>query len=160
MAMAARQGLVAALVLLAGVSLAGCKSSSSAQAESETNGAAKVTEVQGKEGIHQVELTSDGAQRIGLKTEPVRAGAAAPDSTATRATAQLSVPLSAVLYDKDGATWVYVSTDKLAFQRAPVKIASVNGDTALLSSGPPAGTAVVTVGAPELLGAEDGVPGE
>jgi hypothetical protein len=159
MAMAARQGLVAALVLLAGVSLAGCKSSSSAQAE-EADGAATVTEVQGKDGIHRVELTSEGAGRIGLKTETVRAGAAAPGSTANPATSRLSVPLSAVLYDKDGATWVYVSTDKLAFQREEITIAGVKGETALLTSGPPAGTAVVTVGAPELLGAEDGVPGE
>lgn len=158
--MAARQGLIAAFVLLAGVSLAGCKSSSSAEAESETNGAAKVTDVQGKEGIHRVELTADGAERIGLKTETIRAGAPAPKSTDRPATARLSVPLSAVLYDKDGATWVYVSVDKFAFQRAAVKIASVKGDTAMLSSGPGAGTAVVTVGAPELLGAEDGVPGE
>lgn len=158
--MGSRQGLIAALVLLAGVSLAGCKSSSSAGAEPETNGAAKVTEVQGKEGIHRVELTSDGAARIGLKTETIRAAAAAPDSTAKPATARLSVPLSAVLYDKDGATWVYVSTDKFAFQREAIKIAAVNGDTAILSSGPAAGTTVVTVGAPELLGAEDGVPGE
>jgi hypothetical protein len=159
MAMAARQGLVGALILLAGVSLAGCKSSSSAEAEPETNGAAKVTDVQGKEGIHRIELTPDGAGRIDLKTVTIGSGAAAPDSTTTAAT-RLSVPLSAVLYDKDGATWVYVSKDKFAFEREPVKIASVNGDTAMLSSGPPAGSAVVTVGAPELLGAEDGVPGE
>jgi hypothetical protein len=160
MAMAARQGVVAALVLLAGVSVAGCKSSSSAGAEEETNGAAKVTAVQGKDGIHQVELTSDGAQRIGLETGTVRTTAAAPGATTKVATTRLSVPLNAVLYDKDGATWVYVSTGKFTYRREAVRIASVSGDTAILSSGPTAGTTVVTVGAAELLGAEDGVPGE
>jgi hypothetical protein len=156
MAMAARQGVIAAMVLLAGVSVAGCKSSSSA-AEPETNGAASVTAVQGKQGINRVALTSDGAERIGLQTGTVlsRAAAAKPGAAGT-----LTVPLSAVLYDKDGATWVYVSSGPLAFQREKVTISGVDGEVAVLSAGPAAGTAVVTVGAAELLGAEDGVPGE
>jgi hypothetical protein len=156
--MAARQGFVAAMVLLAGVSVAGCKSSSSAGAEAEPDGAASVTAVQGKEGINRVELTADAAERIGLQTGTVRARSAA--ATGHAAAGTLSVPLDAVLYDKDGVTWVYVSTDALAFQREKVTISGVDGELAVLTSGPAAGTAVVTVGAPELLGAEDGVPGE
>jgi hypothetical protein len=156
-ARAARQGLVAARVLLAGVSAAGCRSSSSASAEAEAGRAASVTAVEGKEGIHQVALTADAAERIGLQTGAIRPRTA-PGKPAVAGT--LSVPLTAVLYDKDGATWVYVSTDTLAFQREKVTISGVDGELAVLTSGPAAGTAVVTVGAAELLGAEDGVPGE
>ncbi len=152
MAMTARSGVVAAVVLLlAGIGVAGCKSSSPTEAEAD--GAATVTEVPGQEGIHRVELTADGAERIGLETATVRGPARAGQPG-------LSVPLSAVLYDRDGATWVFVSTGKLAFQRAPVSIRAVTGDQALLASGPAVGSAVATLGAAELLGAEEGVPGE
>lgn len=151
MAMTARQGVVVALVLLAGLGMAGCKSSSPTEAEAD--GAATVTEVPGQDGIHRVELTEDGAERIGLQTAVVRGPAAAGQPA-------LSVPLSAVLYDQSGATWVFVSTGKLAFQRARVSIRAVAGDQALLASGPAVGSAVATIGAAELLGAEDGVPGE
>jgi hypothetical protein len=149
--MTARQGVLAAMVLLAGIGGAGCKASSSAEAE--TDGAASVTEVRGQDGIHRVELTADGAQRIGLRTGIVGSRVAAGKPART-------VPLSAVLYDRAGATWVYVSTGKFAFQRARISVSGVEGQLALLSAGPAAGTAVATVGAAELLGAEDGVPGE
>lgn len=139
------------MVLVAGIGVAGCTSASST--ETDANGAATVTEVPGQDGIHRVELTADGAQRIGLETAVVRGPSGAGQAT-------LSVPLSAVLYDQNGATWVYVSTGELAFQRARVRIRSVAGDQALLTSGPAVGTTVATLGAAELLGAEDGVPGE
>jgi hypothetical protein len=155
--MAARQGLVAAMVLLTGVGVAGCKSSS-AGGEAESNGGATVTDVEGKDGIHRVELTADAAQRIGLETATV--GAMAGLAKPAAAPGRVSVPLDAVLYDKDGATWVYVGTAKYAFERARVAVSGVDGKLAVLTSGPPAGTAVVTVGAAELRGAEDGVEGE
>jgi len=146
------------MVLLAGVSLAGCKSSSTADAEATADSAASVTAVEGRPGIHQVALTADAADRIGLRTGTVRSRAASRRPGAVAGT--LAVPLDAVLYDKDGATWVYVSTGTLAFQRAAVTISGVDGELAVLTAGPAAGTVVVTVGVAELLGAEDGVPGE
>jgi hypothetical protein len=48
----------------------------------------------------------------------------------------------------------------LTFVPQEVVIARIDGDTAILTSGPAPGTEVVTVGAAELLGAEYGVPGE
>ena len=45
-------------------------------------------------------------------------------------------------------------------QRAPITVDRVDGETAYLVKGPAVGTAVVTVGAPELYGAEYGVGGE
>ena len=64
-----------------------------------------------------------------------------------------------MIYDKDGKTWVYVVDGPRSFQRQAVTIESVEGDTAVLSSGPKPGAQVVTVGAQELLGAELGSRG-
>ena len=75
-------------------------------------------------------------------------------------TPETTVPVSAVIYDKDGNTWGYAVTRSLTYQREAVGIARVDGDTAVLRSGPAPGTRVVTVGAQELLGAELGVAGE
>jgi hypothetical protein len=64
------------------------------------------------------------------------------------------VPYSAVYYDAKGDAWVYVTSAPLAFARERITVLRVVGDLALLSSGPPAGTQVVTVGAALLYGAE------
>jgi hypothetical protein len=67
------------------------------------------------------------------------------------------VPFDAVIYQADGSTWVYANTDGLVFLRTPIEIDHIDGDVALLASGPDAGTKVVTVGASELLGFESGI---
>jgi len=41
--------------------------------------------------------------------------------------------------------------------REPIEITRISGDDVVLSSGPVVGTAVVTVGAAELVGAEAGL---
>jgi hypothetical protein len=53
-----------------------------------------------------------------------------------------------------------MSTGPLTFVRAPIKVAEIQGDTAVLSKGPPEGTEVVTVGGEELLGTEFAIEGE
>jgi hypothetical protein len=67
--------------------------------------------------------------------------------------------LSAVLYDKDGKTWTFTNPEPGSYVRQPVTITGVTNQVATVQSGPPAGTAVVTVGGAELLGAEYGVDG-
>jgi hypothetical protein len=67
------------------------------------------------------------------------------------------VPYSAVLYDPHGGEWVYTSPEPRVFVRQPIHIENVVGDDVVLVDGPPEGTAVVTVGAAELYGAEFGV---
>ena len=113
---------------------------------------AKVLPVQGT-GLSTVVLTQRAAERIGLKTEPVRqvATAAGPPG--------LTVPLAALVYDKNGGTWVYTVTRPLNFLRQRVNVTRIEGDVAVLQTGPAPGTAVATVGAAELLGAEYGVEG-
>ena len=46
------------------------------------------------------------------------------------------------------------------YVRKAITVDSIVGDTAYLTKGPPAGTQVVVVGAPELLGAEYEIAGE
>jgi len=71
----------------------------------------------------------------------------------------LVVPLTAVLYDVSGDSWVYVRTDSLVFTRRRVEIAIVVGDRVLISRGLARGARVVTAGAVELFGTEFG-PGK
>ncbi len=67
---------------------------------------------------------------------------------------QKVIPYSAVYYDSKGVAWAYVSTKPLTYERQRVVIERVVGDLAVLSSGPPLGTSVATVGVSLLYGAE------
>ncbi len=53
-------------------------------------------------------------------------------------------------------TWTYTSPEHLVFQRQDISVARIDGDSAVLTSGPPVGTVVVTVGATEIWGVEYG----
>jgi hypothetical protein len=65
------------------------------------------------------------------------------------------VPEGAVVFDPHGEAWVYTNPEPLVFIRHAVEIDRINGDgTVALTDGPPAGTVIVTVGAPMLLGTE------
>jgi hypothetical protein len=68
----------------------------------------------------------------------------------------LTVPWSAVVFDIHGGTWVYERTGDRSYARRRVVVRYVAGDAAVLESGPPPGTAVVTAGAAELFGTETG----
>jgi hypothetical protein len=64
------------------------------------------------------------------------------------------VPYDAVYIDAHGGFWVYTNPEPLVFVRAPIDIVHETSSRAFLADGPPAGTRVVTVGAPELYGSE------
>ena len=64
------------------------------------------------------------------------------------------VPHSSLIYGAHGETWVYTSPEPLTYVRHPVSVDYVQGDLAVLSDGPPAGTEVVSVGVAELYGTE------
>jgi hypothetical protein len=129
--------------VVAGLSLAACGGSGG---ETETTGPASVEEVAGSD-IPQVTLTEEAAKRIDLQTAAVESGT----GNATQ------IPYSALLYDPEGNTWAFVKASDLTFERAAVTVDHIDGDTAFLSDGPEAGTDVVTVGATQLYGAEQGV---
>jgi RND family efflux transporter MFP subunit len=68
----------------------------------------------------------------------------------------LSVPLSALIYDTNGGTWVYVVEAPRVYRRQRVELRETLGAAAFLSRGVVAGTNVVAQGAAELYGTEFG----
>jgi hypothetical protein len=109
---------------------------------------AKVEKVEGT-GLTRVVLSKAAAARVGIQTASIASLPGHPRRSV--------IPYAAVLYDPEGRTFAYTSTGPLTYVRRPIAVHSIAGDLAVLSSGPPAGTGVVTVGAAELLGAEYGV---
>ena len=64
------------------------------------------------------------------------------------------VPYSAVYYDAEGTAWVYTNPKPLVYERKRIEIERIVGDLAVVTESPSIGTAVVTVGAGLLYGAE------
>jgi len=117
-----------------------------------TSGAepAKVEHVEGSEDVSRLTLTPKAVERLGIQTTPL--------SEATVAGKKRKiVPYGAVLYDADGKTSVYVSSAPNTYVRESITVEFIEGDRAVLTAGPAAGTAIVTVGAAELYGTETGV---
>jgi hypothetical protein len=93
--------------------------------------------------VSLVTLTELAVERVGIQTAEV-----------TSEGKSLVVPSDAVFIDSDGLFWVYTNPSPLEFLRAQITLIREEGGRALLSDGPPVGTVVVTVGVPELYGAE------
>lgn len=98
--------------------------------------------------VKLVTFTEEGAARVDLAT-----AIAQPSGPYT------AVPYAALIYDGQGVAWVYTNAKPLTFLRAKVVVDRVEGDVVLLSDGVLPGTAVVTVGATEVYGAELGIEG-
>jgi hypothetical protein len=109
--------------------------------------AVKVEQIEGSD-LSRIIVTEEAAQRLDIQTEAIR-------TIAVRGAQRTVVPYASILYDKEGHTWAYTSTEPLTFVRAPVSVDYIDGELAVLSAGPPAGTMVVTVGATELFGSEE-----
>lgn len=139
--------LVLVAVLAAGPTLASCSQPEAVAADS---GPVRLEEVPGSD-IKKVVFTEEAQEAIGVKTAVVTAG---PTQ------GQLTMPYAAVLYYTDGSTWTYVVSEERSYVRRPVTVATISGDVATLTAGPEAGSAVVVVGAPEILGAELEIAGE
>jgi hypothetical protein len=133
-------------LIVACLPLAACAPRASVAEESVSH-AFKVEAIEGSE-LKLVTLTAEAAQRLDIQTTTLR-------SMQVKGMMRKVVPYAAILYDKEGNTWVYTSTESLAFVRARVTIDYVDGDLAILSDGPALGTTVVTVGAAELFGSEE-----
>ncbi len=126
-------------VVVAGLALAACHQKGATPAKIKP---ATVEHVEGSE-LSRITLTERAAQRLDIKTTAARTAAG-----------RMVVPYAAVLYDAKGQTWVYTSPEPLKFVRHAISVAYIDGDQAVLTAGPPAGTQVVTVGGQELFGAE------
>jgi len=130
------------LIVVAAVAmLAGCgPSSTSARKEVPP---ARLEPVGGQESVV---LTPLGASRIGLQT-----------AAATSAGKQTIVPVGAVLYEANGQTAVYTQASPLVYTIKFITVATINGNQVVVGSGLTPGTVVVTQGAEELLGVQNGV---
>ena len=136
-------GLLAAAAVAAAAGLAGCASPASSTPQSPTS---KPVTLPGT-ATPSVVLTPLGAQRIGLETAPVSAG---PGGAAT-------FPYAALLYEPNGQTAVYVPAGTLTYARHFVQVDAINGGQVTVTSGVSPGERVVTNGAEELLGVQNGV---
>jgi hypothetical protein len=132
------------VLVVVSTTLAACGSPASKPA---AEAAVTVDKIEGSD-LKKLTLSEHAAQRLGLTTAEVTASG--PETT---------VPYSAILYDKKGATWAYTNPEGLVFVRAEVTVDRVAQGVAYLGEGPDPGTKVVTVGAAELWGVETGVGG-
>jgi hypothetical protein len=96
--------------------------------------------------VQRVTFSAEAARRADLTTTTVRPGGR-----------HASIPYDALIYDEEGATFTYVSPKPLVFVREPIDVVRVVGSRVVLRHGPPAGTTIVTTGAPEVYSAEFGV---
>lgn len=98
-------------------------------------------------GQPSVVLSRAGLQRLGLRTATAQPAA---DHT-------ILIPYTALLYQPDGSTVVYTVTGLRTYTRLTITVSKIQGNQVYVSRGLPAGTQVVTAGAEELLGVQDGV---
>lgn len=130
-----------AVLITVGLAMTGCSKDLIPGEEEEVP--ARVEAILGTD-VKKVTLTERAFIRLGIQTVVI----GAPPST---------VPYSAVMYDPKGGTWVYTVPQPRTYLREKVVISTVNGTSAVLSQGPPAGTVIVSTGVVELYGAELGV---
>jgi hypothetical protein len=94
--------------------------------------------------LRKVTFTQRAMERTDVRTEKVRR-----DSSG-----RLVVPYSSIIYDPHGGVWVYTSPEERTFLRHKVVVADIQGDDVYLTEGPAVGTAVASMGAAEIYGAE------
>ena len=145
---------IVAILITAGLALPGCMKSAEDTDDNES-GVVRVVNMDGT-GVKRLTLTQQAADRLGIQTVTVRESKITPPGGGKSATRKV-IPYTAVLYDVRGNTWVYTMPEQLTFVRDRVAIDYIEGGLAVLLSGPPSGTAIVTAGAPELYGTEFGV---
>jgi hypothetical protein len=135
----------AGLVLIAaGVSLSACGEASTGY-DYETashHEPAKLEPIKGTD-VQRVIFDAEAAKRTGLQTAPIRQDGRGK-----------IMPYAALIYDAEGNAYAYTAPEPLTFVRKEIEIDRVDGDSVVLSDGPPAGTKVVTVGAAEVYGTE------
>jgi hypothetical protein len=143
-----KRWMIISLLILAVLPLVACGGSEEEAKEEPFH----LEEIEGSD-FNLVTLTEKAAERLDIQSEEVR-------EEEVDGSVKMVVPYAAVLYGLNGETWAYVRNpepDSLKFVRTPITIEYIDGGLAILSDGPDLGTHVVTVGAPELFGADTGV---
>jgi hypothetical protein len=93
--------------------------------------------------VSRVVIDAEGVKRAGIQTAPIHQNGQGT-----------VMPHSAVIFDADGETFTYTVPEPRTYVRQKIVIDHVDGDSVMLSDGPPAGTEVVTVGAALVYGSE------
>lgn len=143
--MSSRMALRQVALMVAWLPVAACGRNQAS--EESTTKAVKVEPIAGRD-VNRLILTEEAAKRLDIQTVGVR-------RTALEGAQRKVIPYSAILYDADGQAWAYTNPEPFMYIRARVTVESVNGDLAVLSTGPGVGESVVTVGAAELFGCEE-----
>ena len=109
--------------------------------------------------IKRVVLVPRAVERLGIQTVAIRQATPQEMEAITPAgqNGRMAVPYDAVIYDRTGAPFTFTNPTPLTYVRQAVTVEGIKNKVAILSTSPPAGTQVVTVGAIELYGAETGV---
>jgi hypothetical protein len=115
------------------------------EAESEVKEPYTLEPIEGTD-FTRVTLTARASERVGIETTAVIGNGATT-----------TVPASAVWVGVNGEEWVYTAPEPLVFVRQVISVDRYEGDAAVLSDGPAAGTQVVSGGVAELIGSEFGI---
>jgi hypothetical protein len=128
-----------------------------AEEDEEEGGGDEAVQVEDTPGTDAKTLifTEQALAHLDVKTEPVQELQVTRRGEAVGL--RLAIPHSAMSYDADGRPWVYVKGGSDTFLRKSIEIDFMDADYIYLASGLNAGEEVVTVGVPEMQGAEFGV---
>ena len=135
------------VLVIAGLQLSACAPKSSPKVEKTQPFV--LESIDGTE-LKRVILTEKAAERLDIQTSVVR-------DEQLNGSQRKVVPYAAVIYDLQGATWLYTNPAPLTFVRESITVDFIEGDSAVLVEGPASGTEVVIVGVAELYGTETGV---
>lgn len=120
-----------------------------AESATTATGPAIVERIAGSD-FSTITLTERAVQRLDIQLGDV-------SDAQFNGVAKSVVPYGAIFYDSMGNGWVYTNPEGLSYVRAAVTIERIEGDIAILTSGPAIGTKVVSQGAALLYGTEFGV---
>ena len=151
----AKRGWVRVAIYSGEASLLDDKAASSIRSLVSTSKAQSAKPVAGPPTANALTNTIDWYYELPADT-PLRAGERAAVEIRTTDSKQdaLVIPFNAVLHDIHGGQWVYAKTGEHSYTRKRIQVARLAGADAVLSSGPPAGTQIVTDGSAELFGTE------
>jgi hypothetical protein len=136
--------LILVIAGLGALQLSACSESSSDAASTDPS---SVEPIKGT-NLNRVTLSEQAMERLGIQTGTVRVKRVAGGKE------RKVIPYASVVYTPNGRTFTYTSPEPRAFVRQFIAVDSIKGRQAILSHGPPVGTAVVTVGSQELFGVE------
>jgi ABC-type oligopeptide transport system substrate-binding subunit len=133
---------IVVLLIIAGLAATALSACSDSSNEAAADEPASVEPIKGT-SYNTITLSADAYKRLGIETGRV-----------SEKRGRKVIPYAAVSYTPNGGTYTYTSPKELTFVRQTIRVLTVKGGEAILSHGPPVGTAVVTVGSAELFGTE------